>query len=191
MNRRVILAALLLGVGFIPVLARQSSTSGLTVRARVGAAAMIAPSENTLLSDQQGVSAQLRAVDSSNVLIRLTGSRSARASRVRVRLLMRSNTGYELRACSSDRDEAPAITASVDSVRSTGSAVIPSAVSEVKSVLSPVKLPGETVTLASGTRISRGGAASPRNALEIEIVLEVEPASVVWSKDVFLSIRPR
>lgn len=191
MHRRVILAALLLNAGFSAVLAHQSSTAGITMRGKVGAAALIAPSENNSLTDQHGVAAQLFAVDGSSIIVRLTGSDADRASRVRVRLLIRSNTDYEVRAGLSGRDASPAIAASVASIRSTGSGVMPSAVSNVQSIQSAVELSGETVMMASGTRISRGGAASPSNAIEIEIVLEVEPSFVGWSKDVLVAIRPR
>jgi hypothetical protein len=191
MQLRIAPAALFLAASIIPAIAQQQSTSGITLRGRVGAATLIAPSENNPIRIQGDASAQLMAVDKSNIIVRLTGTSASRNSRVSVRLLIRTNTGFELRATTSGSGEAPAITASVASIHSTGAGVLPSAASAIRSAPSAVELSSEPAGLAGGPRISKGPASSLRNAVQIELLLEVGPhLPDGWSKDVLVTIAP-
>ncbi|HET9529767.1 MAG TPA: hypothetical protein VFQ92_05405 [Blastocatellia bacterium] len=157
----------------------------------MGTARLIAPSESNSLRVQGDLSAQLIVIDKSNLMVSLAGSSASADSRVRLRLLMRTNTAYELRAAASNAERAPDITVSVGSIHATGSGVIPLAVSGTRSITSAVGLTGEPVVLASGPRISKGPASSPRNAIEIEILLEIGTnTSDGWSRDVLIAITP-
>jgi hypothetical protein len=191
MQLKIALAALILAASFIPAIAGQTATANMTVRGSVGAAALIAPSPTNPLTVQGQLSAHLIPVDRSSIIVRLAGANAGGASRVRVRLLMRTNTGYELRATASGSAAAASVSASIGGAHPTGPAVFPSAAARLWSQTTTVELSAEPAPLARGPRISRGSASSPRNAIEIEVRIEIDShSSNGWSRDVLLAIAP-
>lgn len=181
----------MLAASFIPASAGQSSTASLTVRGSVGAAALIAPSGNNAVTVQGDISAQMIVLDRSSILVRLAGTTAGRGSRVRVRLLMRTNTGYELRASASGVAADASVAAAIGSAHPTGPAVFPGALARFRKVSSAVELSSVPAWLARGPRISQGSASSPNNAIEIEVLLEVvSHSSKGWSSDVTFAIAP-
>jgi len=112
--------------------------------------------------------------------ITLFGSEHTAASEAVVPLEMRTNEGYELRlTLISSEGPAPAMLASIGSVRPSGPLVSPGAVEAIRN-LDGIELARclSPVTALRGTRVSlRGNFTTPTNALLVDLKLAVLPAA--------------
>jgi hypothetical protein len=107
-----------------------------------------------------------------------------------VRLLVRSNSSYELQASLLSSSPSLIVTAFVESVKAAGPGVKPGAVERMRLINTPVGLTAAAVTLGTGPRASAGGSAGSRsNAVEIEVKLEVDAGSQ-WYAEIQFSIKP-
>lgn len=129
------------------------------------------------------ITTQIIAQSRNAATIRLS---SATSGRVVLRLLLRSNTRYELQAALLSSSASLIMTASVESANPTGSGVRVGAVEMMKRIATAAPLSATRLTLATGPPISAGGSArSPSNAIEIEINLEADAVGEWWAETQF------
>jgi hypothetical protein len=168
----------LASVGYAPSAQRDQGTTSVT--GRVSAAVQLSVRKEWQPSNQPAADLHL-AADSTgvnSVQIILSGSEQTESSEVVVPLEMRTNEAYELRlTLISSEGPAPAMLASIGSLRPSGALVSPRATEVVRDensielarCLSPV-------TALRGTRVSlRGNFTTPTNALLADLNLTISP----------------
>ena len=140
------------------------------------------------------IAAEPGGVNSVDLTLSETGSGGP--SLVAIPLEMRTNEAYALELLLiSSEGCAPAITASIGSVRAGGSAVAPRA-TEVSVHNASIDLTGRgnPVTLLRGPRISAGGNfTTPGNALSVDLNLSISPNSAIqcsWRASFRVSLHP-
>lgn len=172
--------------------AQQYGSTGISVHGSVSRKVMMSPAAaQPSVTGSGNLTAQLIRSGDERVVLRLQGAAQPGASIVSARLLLRTNTAYDLRASLVSSVNAPSMAARVANVSATGAWVAPTAVESVKATRSPIAISNESILLASGSRISRGAATSPNNAIEIELRIDVSSSDAAWTVDMTLEIISR
>jgi hypothetical protein len=168
----------LTSVGYALCAQREQGTMNIT--GRVAAAVQLAVRKEWQPLDQPAadlhIAADSTAVNSVQII--LSGSEQTAASEVVVPLEMRTNEAYELKlTLISSEGAAPAMLASVGSLRPSGALVSPGA-TEVQRNENSIELARclSPVTALRGTRVSmRGNFSTPANALLADLKLRISP----------------
>jgi hypothetical protein len=185
---RISTCLLLLALGFSPFDAIAQQSGSVSLVGRISPVAMLTPLEAEGAGNPH---ARFIRAGSDRVIASLFGSANSQGSQLILTLLMRTNTSYELRAALKAAAATPAVSISVDGVRATGGLVVQDAMSSIKTLSVAANLSSADVLVATGSRISRGHLASPDNAIEISIRLELAPSMQSdWSADVIFTIAP-
>jgi len=168
----------LASVGYALSAQREQGTMNIT--GRVGAAVQLSVRKEWQPLNQPAADLHIAADSTAinSVQIILSGSKQTATSELVVPLEMRTNEAYELKlTLISSEGAAPAMVASVGSLRPSGALVSPSAIEvqrnqdsiELAQCLSPV-------TALRGTRVSmRGNFSTPANALLADLNLRILP----------------
>ncbi|HLG13979.1 MAG TPA: hypothetical protein VJH03_05535 [Blastocatellia bacterium] len=171
-------------------IAQGQSTGAGPISGRVVPAVVLSPAAEALsVNTTSDVSATVFSVGRDRVVVRVSGSSQSAVARVSVRLLMRTNTRYRLSASLVSPQTSPSIAGSIRSVNPTGPAVVPSAKHGLVDLKSATVLSANPLTLVDGPRISTGAPSSPRNALDVEVMLDIaQGPAAAWSTDVLFTI---
>jgi hypothetical protein len=183
---RTSICLLFLVLGFSPFGALAQQSGSVYLVGRISPIATLAP----LRAEGVGnVRAQLVSAGPNRVIANLSGWLDSQSSQVVVTLLMRSNASYELRAALEPAAAPPAVSISVEGARATGEMVVQGAMSSTRMLSAAANLSSADLLIATGSRISRGPLASPSNAIEIGVRLEVASgAPQHWSADIVFTI---
>lgn len=169
----------LASVGYAPSAQREQGTTNITGRVSSALQLSVRKGLQPLSNQSAGdlyIAAGSVGVDSVQII--LSGSGQTAASQIVLPLEIRTNEGYELKlALLSSEGPAPALLASIGSVRPTGALVAPRAtdVSRGENSIDLTRCLNPVTTLR-GTRISMGGNfTTPANALLADLNIAISP----------------
>jgi hypothetical protein len=182
-----------LACGPIAAIAQQSGASATGLRGVASAKATLSPSgDGRAFISGDGVRVNLAPEGDERLRIHLAGTPQSHDRAVIVRLLLRSNSAFELQSLLLRSSDSPQISISVTSFRPTGPAVVAGAIDSITTRAPQIDLSETTSVIATGSRISRGPASLATNAVEIELRFEARPvASGAWLADIIVLVSAR